>query len=256
MDIKKHNTTPFQPSFKRLGNVPIEAEKLLKKADRIVKSSNAKYMDVNIPEGHKKPLWSVLSEFVKERQKDNDKFDIFIDLFDKAKQLLSVRIKDSKNNIHKEWIVNPMPVIGKYNDVFPPEDFLTYKAYRQSLDPKTYGRSPFFDIIDTAEAHVEKLQKAFSESAAEAQTSIRAIPKSAKNEKTLTDLKKSQRAKEKKAEQEALKQASKEHTQRPFEALSKLIDSLIERPANKSSKSTPKEKSRIPRKLKKEIKQS
>lgn len=103
MDIKKYSTSP---SFKSVYVVSHEAEKLLKKADRIVKASNAKFMDVNIPEGHKKPLWSVLSEHLTKRQKNNEN-DIIIDLYEKGKQLISVMIVDAKGEIRNKWVVNP-----------------------------------------------------------------------------------------------------------------------------------------------------
>lgn len=63
-------------------------------------------MDVNIPEGHKKPLWSVLSEHLTKRQKNNEN-DIIIDLYEKGKQLISVMIVDAKGEIRNKWVVNP-----------------------------------------------------------------------------------------------------------------------------------------------------
>lgn len=205
MDIKKYNASP---SFKRVYVVSHEAEKLLKKADRMVKASNAKFMDVNIPEGHKKPLWSVLSEHLTKRQKDNEN-DIIIDLYEKGKQLISVMIVDAKGEIRNKWVVNPKPVIGKFNEVFPPKDSLTYSAYRKSLDPKEYGKSEFFNIIDTAEVIVNSLHEKFLKSLPAQKTSIKTLPKPAKP----------------KSKPEF--NAFKPHIWRPFEACAEMFEKLF-----------------------------
>ena len=76
-----------QTNFGQLYIASIEAEKLLKKADRVIKANpNVTYINTNIPEGHSKPLWSVFSQAIKERQAQNPN-NIIIELADKAKQL-------------------------------------------------------------------------------------------------------------------------------------------------------------------------
>ena len=81
-----------QTNFGQLYIASIEAEKLLKKADRVIKANpNVTYINTNIPEGHSKPLWSVFSQAIKERQAQNPN-NIIIELADKAKQLLSVKL--------------------------------------------------------------------------------------------------------------------------------------------------------------------
>ena len=236
MDIKKYNDSP---SFKRVYVASKEAEKLLKKADRAVKASNAKFLDTNIPEGHKKPLWSVLFEHISKRQKDNSN-DIIIDVSKKNKQHLSVTIIDTKNVILNKWNVNPQPLIGKYNEVFPPTDFLTYSAYRNSLNPKTYGKSEFFNIIDKAEAIVNALHEEFLKTLTGPKTHIKELPKN-----------RAKKPKIKKYEHKFIP-----HTQRPFESLAEKLEKsafkLFE--TKKASKLQPKEGSRLPRKAKKEAK--
>lgn len=234
MDIKKYNASP---SFKRVYVVSHEAEKLLKKADRMVKASNAKFMDVNIPEGHKKPLWSVLSEHLTKRQKDNEN-DIIIDLYEKGKQLISVMIVDAKGEIRNKWIVNPKPVIGKFNEIFPPKDSLTYSAYRKSLDPKEYGKSEFFNIIDTAEVIVNSLQEEFLKSLPAQKTSIKTLPKPAKPKR------------------EPEFNAFKPHIWRPFEACAEMFEKLEKLPLHPRKTNPPRIKNidKLPRKAKKEAK--
>ena len=68
-------------------------------------------------------------------------------------------IVDAKGIITNRWTVNPKPTIGKYNDIFPPSDWLSYSTYRKSLDSKMYGKSDFFNIIDTAEAIANSMQE-------------------------------------------------------------------------------------------------
>ena len=68
--MKIQNNTQ-NTSFGQLYVTSTEAQKLLRKADRAIKASNATFVNVNIPEGHKRPLWSVLSEQIHQRQQNN-----------------------------------------------------------------------------------------------------------------------------------------------------------------------------------------
>ena len=67
MQIQKNNNIHFGQVFVKSRN----AEKLLRKADKAIKASTATFLDTNIPEGHKKPLWSVLSNLITKRQASN-----------------------------------------------------------------------------------------------------------------------------------------------------------------------------------------
>ena len=97
MEIKRNNSSQ---TFGALYVNSPEAAKLLKKADRVVKAArNTVYVDINIPQGHRIPLWSVLSEQVRKRQQNNHN-NIIIDIIEKGKQLLSVNTLDSKGFLH------------------------------------------------------------------------------------------------------------------------------------------------------------
>ncbi len=250
MEIKVHSSNP---SFGGLKILSKDAEKILKKADRIVKSSNATFLDVNIPEGHKKPLWSVLSEHLSKRQ-TNNKNNILIDIFDKSKQLLSVVVTDIKGFVHKKWTINPMPVIGKYNEVIPPADNLSYTAYYHSLDPKTYGKSKFFDVIDSAEAEADVLNQKLTESMRKAKKNE--YPRIKKSKKSGVQSKKAERSALKKQREAALKKASVPHVQRPFEGMKEILSRTISesQSTKTSTKTQNKTRNRLPRKLKKELK--
>lgn len=238
---KVNNSTSFKKAYVSRG-----AEKLLKKADKAVKISDAIFMDINIPEGHKKPLWSVLSEQVMKRQNSNI-CDIIIDLADKSKKLISVILTDCQGFKYNEWVVNPMPVTGRYNEVFRPKDFLTMEAYKHSLDEKKYGISNFFNVINSAEIMADDLMKDFLSSQAEEKTSVKLLPKMPKQKSP-----KSERAIMKKLEKKALEKASIPHVQRPFEGLRSLLDSLIEHAKEtKEIKPRTSGKTKLPRKIKK-----
>lgn len=250
MEIKVKN---YNQSFKGVSVVSNEAKRILKKADMMVKSTNAIFLDTNIPEGHKRPLWSVLYEHLSKRQSDN-KNNILIDIVDKSKHLISVIVADVQGFIHKKWTVNPLPVIGKYNDVVPPADNLSYIAYYHSLDPKTYGKSGLFDVVEAAEAEADMLNKRLMESMPEVKRSIREFKKIKNNSEKGS--KKAQRALEKKREILALKNASVPHVQRPFEDAKDLLSKVDLLPVEPkiTEQSKIKTKNKLPRKLKKELK--
>lgn len=103
-----------QTNFGQLYIASIEAEKLLKKADRVIKANpNVTYINTNIPAGHSKPLWSVFSKAIQERQAKNSN-NIIIELADKAKQLLSVKTLDEKGFTQSSYIVSPIPKFGTH----------------------------------------------------------------------------------------------------------------------------------------------
>ena len=144
MKVQKYNSNP---NFTSLYVNSKEAEKLLKKADRIVKASrDVVYLDINIPEGHRIPLWSVLSEQVQKRQQNNTN-DIVIDVAEKGKSFLSVAAFDTNGFLQKKWVVNPMPVIGTMEQVMPQDT--VHLGRRKSFSKVQYGRSPFFDVMDS-----------------------------------------------------------------------------------------------------------
>ncbi len=218
------------------GNVYVtskEAEKLLNKADRMMKAiPNVTYLNVNIPEGHSKPLWSVYSKLIKERQLKNPN-NIIIDIANKAKQLLSVRILDAKGYTHNSYMVSAMPKIGSLNELAPTND--SYRTYYQSLDSKKYGTSEFLDVLDRAEYEADSLLEAIPER----KISRKELPKQKKAPNETKILKR----------QEKEKRKIVPHTQKPFEKLRKLLA-----PQEKPAKPAPKTKDKLPRKAKKEMK--
>ena len=114
MQINNNNSI----SFKQVYIKSKDAEKLLKKADRAIKASNVTFLDTGIPEGHKKPLWSVLSNVLKLRQETNPNH-ILIDISDKSNQMLCVKTIDNKGFTTTKVDVSPMPEFGTKNELFP-----------------------------------------------------------------------------------------------------------------------------------------
>lgn len=235
MKIENRITTT---NFGQIYIVSNEAHKLLRKADRAVKASNAEFINTNIPEGHKRPLWSVLSELIIKRQQNNPN-NIIIDLADKAKQLLSVKTMDKKGYLISKYEVNPLPIEGNHNDIFPTNDL--YKHYRQSLDPKLYGKSDLFDILDRAEYEVDKLLQKQLEETQQIKVSIRELPKISRREKHPEIILNPRRI-----EKARLKIIA--HTQKPFENLNKMLNL-----SEKAEKLQPKNKQKLPRKTKKQF---
>lgn len=221
-----------------------DAEKLLKKADRAVKrAKNTIFINTNIPENHKKPLWSVLSGLLNLRQADNPNH-ILIDVADKSKHLLSIKNVDNKGFVTRAVEVSPMPEFGTKNDFFPQDDM--YRHYVQSLDMNTYGKSDFFNVIDNAEYEADMLLQEQLKNKPEAKTCIKLLPKENKNTRDSNIILNPRRI-------EKARLKIKEHVQRPFEDFRKLLTSAIE-PEN--TKKTASSKEKMPRRLKKEIKKN
>lgn len=238
--MKIQNNKPAT-SFTQLYINSKEAQKLLKKADRAVKASNAKYINTNIPKGHKRPLWSVLSEHVTKRQADNPN-NIIIDISNKAKQLLAVITLDNKGYLINKTEVCPLPRFGNKNDMFETDDM--YKRYCYSLDRTLYGRSDFFEAVDRAEFEVNSLYRKQLSETPEIQTSIRTHEKQPADSKNPGIIKNPRR-------HEKAKFKFVAHIQRPFENIKEIIDvSKLDNPPAKA-KLQPKHKEKIPRKLKK-----
>lgn len=223
-----------------------EAAKLLRKADRAVKASDAVFVDVN---GHRKPLWSVLFPHITKSQQDNNN-NIIIDMLEKGKNLLAVKLLDNKGFVHKKWIVNPMPVTGKMSEIFTSD---TIVLGSKTADATLYGRSAFFDVIDNAAAEADLLKQQELASLKEPRVSVREYPKTKRINKTQGRL---NHITMKRAESEKLKEANKKHVQRPFLKLKELFLSLELSRVPKAVKAEPKIKTRIPRQLKKELKKS
>jgi len=218
-----------------------EAESLLRKADRAIKASNATFVDVNIPEGHKKPLWSVLSNLLNIRQAHNPN-NILIDISEKSKQFLTVKTLDNKGFVTSKIDVSPMPEYGSKNEFFPTSDL--YRTYVQGLDNTKYGRSNFFSVIDNAEYEADSLLEEQLKNKPEIKTSLKLIskPKSASRDASVI-------LNPRRIEKSRLK--IKEHVQRPFENLRRILASVQDR---ENVKMAPAEKERIPRRIKKEMK--
>lgn len=237
MKIDSYSNQSFQGVFVKSN----EAVKILRKADRAVKASDAIFIDINIPNGHKKPLWSVLSQYITKTQQNNNNH-IIIDVLEKGKQLLTVKTLDSKGFVHKKWVVNPMPVTGKMNEILPPD---TIVLGNKAADNTIYGRSAFFDVIDNAEAEADMLKMRELADSKEIQKSVRELPKSKRINKTKG-----------KVNHVILKKTNKQHVQKPFLMLKDLLFNLGYCPKPKSIKPEPKNKPRIPRHMKKELKKS
>lgn len=222
------------------------AEKLLKKADKAVKASReVSFVDINIPDGHRIPLWSVLSEHIKNRQSDN-RNNILIDIFKEGKNLLSVKSCDAKGFVHKKWVVNPMPVIGTYSDIFPEAKLVSSS---KTLSLNTYGRSAFFDVIDSAEADVDMLKLEERLNSKDKQISIRELPRVKRenrtNGKTLRYLLKRQ------------EKLNIPHVQRPFLKLKDMVLGLMNIKVDCiDTKPQPKLKNKLPRRIKKDLKKN
>ncbi len=240
MEIKRNNSSQ---TFGALYVNSPEAAKLLKKADRVVKAArNTVYVDINIPQGHRIPLWSVLSEHVRKRQQNNHN-NIIIDIIEKGKQLLSVKTLDSKGFLHKQWVVNPMPVFGRYDEIFPAE---TIKLGRKSASQTIYGRSAFFDVIDSAEADVEFLQNEEKLYAKDLKVSIKEFPKIRRKNKTRGKF----------IHFLLKKKANIPHVQRPFIKLKDMLFDFTRPVKSENPKPQPKLKSKLPRHKKKELKKN
>lgn len=246
MKIDRYSSNQsFQGVYVKSG----EAVKLLRKADRAVKVSDAIFVDINIPDGHKKPLWSVLSQHITKDQQDNNN-NIIIDILEKGKNLLTVKLLDSKGFVHKKWIVNPMPVTGKMSEIFSSD---TIVLGNKTADTTLYGRSAFFDVIDNAAAEADFLKQQELVNAKDTRVSVREYPKTKRINKTKGKV---NHVILKRAEAGKLKEANKKHVQRPFLKLKELLLSLDFSPMPKAAKAEPKNKTRIPRQLKKELKKS
>lgn len=235
MKIQNNSTNT---TFTQLYIKSNEAQKLLKKADKAVKASNAKFINTNIPSGHRKPLWSVLSQEIEKRQANNPN-NIIIDISNKAKQMLAIITTDNKGFLVSKTEVCPLPQYGSKNDMFPTNDL--YRRYCYSFDQTVYGRSDFFDAIDNAEYEVDLLKMKQQAEAPEVQTSIRAHekhPTQPRDPKVIKNPRRHEKARLK----------FKEHIQRPFEQLKSLIDLSK---LDQVQKPQPKHKEKLPRKLKK-----
>lgn len=218
-----------------------DAEKLLKKADRAIKASSATFTDTNIPEGHKKPLWSVLSNFLHLRQASNPNH-ILIDVSDKSNQMLCVKTLDNRGFVTTKVDVSPMPEYGTKNDFFPTSDM--YRSYVQSMDSTQYGRSKFFNVIDNAEYEADMLLEEQIKNKPAQKFSLKILPKPKKEKHDMTVVLNPKRI-------EKSKMKIIEHVQRPFEDFKQLLNKVVQHEDKKLKPST---KERMPRNLKKEIK--
>lgn len=218
-----------------------DAEKLLRKADRAIKASSATFVDTNIPEGHKKPLWSVLSNYLSLRQASNPNH-ILIDVSDKSKQILCVKTLDNKGFVTTKVDVSPMPEYGTKNEFFHTSDL--YKNYVQSMDTTQYGRSNFFNVIDNAEYEVDMLLEEQIKNRPVEKYSLKILPKQNQKKHDTTLILNPKRI-------EKSKMKLVEHVQRPFEDFKRLLNQAVSVDDNKLK---PSKKIRVPRNLKKVMK--
>lgn len=234
--LMKINDSNRNLNFGRLITT-IPAEKLLKRADKAVKASNAVYLDVNIPEGHRLPLWSVLSKLITERQAAN-KNNIVIDAADDVKNNLRIKTYDSKGFVHKEWQVNPYPVVGSMQEVLGSNGVIMGSSKGNTI----YGKSRFFDAIDSAEFDADTLNSVDIAGKSKSKVSSKLLPKD-EEKRRLRVLKR----------MESLYKRIVPHVQRPFINLRKMISESL----RNEGKAQPKARSeKLPRKLKKAAKKS
>jgi len=237
MQINNNNSI----SFKQVYIKSKDAEKLLKKADRAIKASNVTFLDTGIPEGHKKPLWSVLSNVLKLRQETNPNH-ILIDISDKSNQMLCVKTIDNKGFTTTKVDVSPMPEFGTKNELFPTSN-LKSKFY-QSLDTNIYGKSNFFNVIEVAEYEADMLLEEQLKYKQIKSLSLKIRPKEKHKKKDASVIINPKRI-------EKARMKIVEHAQKPFENFKKLLRSAIK--DEKTGKELP-QKTRLPRALKKEFK--
>ena len=235
---------PSQPNFGRVYVASEAATKMLKQADRLInaKSPNTIYLNVNIPQNHRKPLWSVFFESISQRQSENPN-NIIIDVADKKKKLLSVTVTDKKGFDVDVYTASPFPNYGGKNNFIKTGGL--YKQYIYSLDTKTYGISDLLEVMAVAEYKADKLLETQLTEKSKIKTSLKACKKAEK----YVNMHASDKHKEKIAAKIIV------HVQRPFEKLKELL--LMKTP--KTAVAIKKEqtaKTRIPRKLKKQYKKS
>lgn len=216
----------------------VPAEKLLKKADKAVKATKVTYLDVNIPEGHRIPLWSVLSKGLIERQAAN-RNNIVIDIAKGNCRNLLIKTFDSKGFKHKEWTVSPYPVTGNLQELFGSDVVILGK----SKNTVVYGKSKFFDVIDSAECDVDSLNALDRASLGEVKTSLKTLPKD--------EFKHAQNVIKRK---ESLYRRIVPHIQRPFANLKKMLSINLKHKAAGDIVNIGGENKKLPRKLKKAAK--
>lgn len=234
MEIRNNNANL---NFGRLITT-LPAEKLLKKADRAVKATKATYLDINIPDGHNIPLWSVLSKSVSDRQILN-KNDIVVDLVKDSKKLVSIKTFDSKGFPHKEWQVNPYPVTGSLKEVAGTNAVITGNANNGVI----YGKSDFFDAIDSAEFDVEFLNEL--DRAAAPKIKIK------RNDRPKDEVKHAQKVLKRK---ESLCLRIIPHMQRPFVNLKNMLSRKLKNTLQPERVKATVSSEKLPRKIKKAVK--
>lgn len=216
----------------------VPAEKLLKKADKAVKATKATYVDINIPDGHRMPLWSVLSKVLIERQAAN-KNNIVIDIAEDNNRNLLIKTLDSKGFKHKEWTVSPYPVTGSLEELFDSEVVILGK----SKSPVVYGKSNFFDVIDSAEFDVDSMNALDRTLSGEVKTSLKTLPKD--------ELKQEQKVLKRK---ESLYRRIVPHLQRPFANLKKMLSQSLRHKTEHAVTKEHTDIEKLPRKMKKAAK--
>lgn len=234
---QNHNNISFKQVFVKSK----DAEKLLKKADRAIKASNVTFLDAGIPEGHKKPLWSVLQNVLQHRQASNPNH-IIIEVSDKSNQLLCVKTLDNKGFTTTKIDVSPMPEFGTKNELFPTSDMK--RTFWQNRDTNIYGKSNFFNVMDIAEYEADMLLEEQLKYSTTKSLSLKMRPKENHKPKDASLILNPKRI-------EKARMKIVEHAQKPFENFKKLLREAIK---NESTEKNLPKKTRLPRTLKKELK--
>lgn len=162
--MRLENST-IHPSFKRFIYTP-DADKLLIRGDKIIKSLKDDFVKerfltvCDIP-GHKRPLWSVIKEYLSKTQKNNENH-IIIDMVQKGrKKLINIMTMDSKGYRHSERTVSPFIEKGTKEELFgnalnTHDQFSNLNIFL-GKHKKIYAKSEVFDAINTAQTEVEEL---------------------------------------------------------------------------------------------------
>ncbi len=213
----------YSPNFRGL-EVSKDAKKLMKYADRVVRKVNPEFKEVVVEEGGRLPILSTLIEKIAKRQIDNPNH-IKIDLLDRNKKLLQIKLLDNKGYTNRTWEMSPMPKLGSFREIYPDAPFHYSTDYNNG---KIYGKHEFYNLLDTVEFHADRLKE---HNLVIPKISHKALPKVEKIKPH--------------------HQRNILHVQRPFLKLRKMLENL-----NKPEKLNPSEKPHIPRKMKKELQKS
>lgn len=155
----KIENSPSRTSFKRL-IVSEQAEKLLKRGNKLIKEAEGEFLTTYIPEGHKKPLWSIIKENLLKSQEQN-KNNIIVDVESEGKKkLLSITTVDAQGFPFSIKKTNPFIKTGTKSELFTAEElYYDANSLKDAYTRKQYIKTDFFDALKTAEIEVNELHQ-------------------------------------------------------------------------------------------------